>query len=153
MWMNIMNSIRLTQASKQGTLARIKTNRIDKPWIWFKGWFSYSQGTITKSTTSKMWGAYNMDLGSLNYTRKLSQDVFRQYGRVERVRLKRNRRNLFIENKTDARRSIRLFTGDRSSLFMNSGTVATVIFSNRTGLILQRHYWRSITLFIWTVTL
>ena len=102
-WVNEMNSIRLTQASKQGTLARIKTNRIDKPWIWFKGWFSYSQGTITKSTTSKMWGAYNMDLGSLNYTRKLSQDVFRQYGRVERVRHKRNRRNLFIENKTDAR--------------------------------------------------
>ena len=47
-----------------------------------------------------------MDLGSLNYTRKLSQDVFIQYGRVERVRTNENRRILFIENKIDARRSI-----------------------------------------------
>ena len=81
-----------------------------------------------------------MDLGSLNNTRKLSQDVLDNRQRVERVRHKRNRRNLFIENKTDARRSIALFTGDRSSLFMNSGTVATVTFSNRNGQILQRHY-------------
>ena len=44
-----------------------------------------------------------MELGSLNYTRKLSQDVFRQYGRVERVQTNENRRILFIENKTDAR--------------------------------------------------
>ena len=47
----------------------------------FKGWFSYSQGIITKSTTSKLRGTYNMDLGSLNDTRKLSQSVFRQWGK------------------------------------------------------------------------
>ena len=44
-----------------------------------------------------------MDLGSLNYTRKLSQDVLDNRQRVERVRTNENRRNLFIENKTDAR--------------------------------------------------
>ena len=44
----------------------------------FKGWFSYSQGTITKSTTSKTRWTYNMDLGSLNDTRKLSQRIFWQ---------------------------------------------------------------------------
>ena len=81
-----------------------------------------------------------MDLGSLNYTRKLSQDVLDNRQRVERVRTNENRRILFIENKTDARRSIALFTGDRSSLFMNSGTVATDKFLNRNGQILQRYY-------------
>ena len=44
-----------------------------------------------------------MDLGSLNYTRKLSQYVLDNYRRVERVRTNENRRILFIENKTDAR--------------------------------------------------
>ena len=73
-----------------------------------------------------------MDLGSLNYTRKLSQDVLDNRQRVERVKTNENRRILFIENKTDARRSI--------ALFMNNGTVATLTFSNRNGQILQRHY-------------
>ena len=44
-----------------------------------------------------------MDLGSLNYTRKLSQYVLDNYRRVERVRTNENRRILFIENKTGAR--------------------------------------------------
>ena len=44
-----------------------------------------------------------MDLGSLNYTRKLSQDVLDNRQRVEKVETNENRRILFIENKTDAR--------------------------------------------------
>ena len=55
-----------------------------------------------------------MDLGSLNNTRKLSQDVLDNMQRVGRVFLNENRRILFIEHKTDARRSIaRHLTIDR----------------------------------------
>ena len=64
-----------------------------------------------------------MDLGSLNYTRKLSQYVLDNYRRVERVQTNENRRILFIENKTDARAIDRHYS--RSiALFMNSTTVA-----------------------------
>ena len=58
-----------------------------------------------------------MDLGSLNYTRKLSQDVLDNRQGVERVRTNENRRILFIENKTDARAIDR-------TVHMNSNTVA-----------------------------
>ena len=55
-----------------------------------------------------------MDLGSLNYTRKLSQYILDNYRRVERVGTNENRRILFIENKTDARAIDRTIHGDRS---------------------------------------
>jgi hypothetical protein len=84
----------------------------------FKGWFSYSQGTITKSTTSKTRGTYNMDLGSLNDTRKLSQSVFRQWGKSWP---KWNQRVLFIENRTGHYAIDRTILCDRSHIQRKRG--------------------------------